>query len=124
MIGRVLTADDEQQGARVVVLGAALWKQRFGGAPDAIGQTIEIDAVRWQVVGVMPDTFVFPADSVRFWAPITAHRLWNDVEVRTPRPNSARGFYARWAVIGRLAPGASFASARAELTAIGAGLRR
>jgi predicted permease len=122
MIGRALTADDEQQRARVVVLGAALWKQRFGGSRDAIGQTIEIDAARWQVVGVMPDTFVFPADDVRFWAPITAHRLWNDSEVRTPRPNSTRGFYARWTVIGRLAPGASFKRAGAELTAIAAGL--
>jgi predicted permease len=121
-IGRPLTAADESRRERVVVLSAALWRDGFGGATDVIGQSIQIDDAMWQIVGVMPDSFVFPSRDVRFWAPITTSRFWNDPDIRVKRANAGPGFYARWNVIGRLRRDATFERAQAEVSLIAAKL--
>src|SRR5262249_31083115 len=59
-LGRTFTADEEQQQARVVVVSHDFWQRQFGGSPDALGQTLEIDGVISQVIGVMPERFRFP----------------------------------------------------------------
>jgi putative ABC transport system permease protein len=41
----------------IVVLSHGLWQQRYGGAPDVIGRTIEIGGGPSQIVGVMPPDF-------------------------------------------------------------------
>jgi predicted permease len=52
-LGRVLTLDDDEQGAsRVVVLGHALWRDGFGSAPDVVGTDVVLDGVPYTVVGV------------------------------------------------------------------------
>ena len=50
--GRFLTAADETNGAAVTVLGSTTADQLFGGA-SAIGQTVTINGVQLQVVGVL-----------------------------------------------------------------------
>src|SRR5438477_11777974 len=53
--GRLITQGDEDQGARVVVLGFAARKQLFNGKP-AIGATISILGWPYTVVGVLEET--------------------------------------------------------------------
>ena len=58
LIGRALSADDERPGGgRVVLLGEALWRGRFGGSPSIIGQSITLDGERYQVIGAVPRGF-------------------------------------------------------------------
>jgi len=56
--GTVFTRQDEPPGApRKVLIGEALWRRRFGGADDAIGQSIRLSDAPYQVVGVLPASF-------------------------------------------------------------------
>ena len=51
--GRIMTPDDETNGARVVILGAESNRQLFTGKP-AIDQTITIAGYPYTVIGVIP----------------------------------------------------------------------
>src|SRR5262249_42203302 len=77
-IGRLFTSEEETQRNRVVILSQGLWNRRFGGASDVVGRRLQIDGVDFQVIGVMPATFQFPARETQFWAPITTNRYWLD----------------------------------------------
>ena len=58
--GRDFNEEDTRDGApRAVLISRALWMDRFGGR-EIKGQTIEIDSVRREVVGVLPDNFEMP----------------------------------------------------------------
>ena len=104
-LGRTLLPGDQgESAARVVVLGYDIWQARFARDPRVIGRVIELDAEPYTVVGVMPARFRYGGAS--FWFPFP-------FEMRQATP--------RWyPVIGRLAPGASLASANAELATIAA----
>ncbi|HEX6314803.1 MAG TPA: ABC transporter permease [Gemmatimonadaceae bacterium] len=68
--GRVLGDADAKIGAaKVVVLSWALWHSSFGGA-DMLGETIPLNETRYEVIGVMPPGFSFPAES-DVWIPMT-----------------------------------------------------
>src|SRR5262245_45369649 len=111
VLGRTISADDEQRRTRVVVLSHGLWQRRFGAAPEAIGKTVEIDGRTSQVIGVMPADFYFPTKDTQLWEPVTAARYWE-------RSYGER-FNDPWRVVGRLKPHATFDQAQAEMTAIG-----
>jgi putative ABC transport system permease protein len=60
MIGRVFSPEEEKPGgARVMVLRYSLWKRRYGGDPNVIGQKLVIDDRVYTIVGVMPPDFQF-----------------------------------------------------------------
>ncbi|HWM26406.1 MAG TPA: ABC transporter permease [Chthoniobacterales bacterium] len=104
-LGRTLMPDEQGTGApRVVVLGYDLWQNRFGADPDVIGRTLELDTEPFTIVGVMPKRLRHAGAS--FWFPFS-------FEIREAPQ--------RWyLVIGRLAAGASLASANAEIETIAA----
>jgi putative ABC transport system permease protein len=52
--GRTFTqAEDSPNGGHVVVLSYGLWKSRFGGNPQIVGSTIQVDHQPYLVVGVI-----------------------------------------------------------------------
>jgi predicted permease len=60
VVGRDFNEEDTRDGApRVVLISRALWMDRFGGR-DIRGQSIEIDSVRREVIGVLPEDFEMP----------------------------------------------------------------
>lgn len=61
MLGRGFTASDAEPGHdHVALLTYSLWKDRFGGNRNIIGEQIRIDAVPHTVIGVLPADFRFP----------------------------------------------------------------
>ena len=65
-IGRPFLPEDEVQGRdHIVVLSDAFWSRRFGGDPDIVGKTIEINKTPWTIAGVMPRTFSYPVGSAQ-----------------------------------------------------------
>jgi predicted permease len=109
-LGRTFTADEEQQQARVVVLSHGLWQRQFGGSLDILGQTLEIDGARSQVIGVMPEHFQFPEKNTQVWEPST--RFPNSDAQRTQRAGGP------WRVIGRLKAQVSLQQAQLDMQAI------
>ena len=108
LLGRTLVDTDEQIGAPdVVVIGYDAWQRLFGGAPDVIGQTVQVAGVRTTLVGVMPEGFMFPINQAA-WLPLRVNPL-----------DYARLNGPALQVVGRLAPGIALAEAEAELSAIG-----
>jgi predicted permease len=124
LLGRTFTTAEEDRRERVIVLSYGLWKRQFGGSPDVTGQELRIDGTAATVIGVMPETFQFPAADSRFWAPITTNRYWGDPAVTTKDGSHGRGFYARWQVIARLKKGVSPQQSQAEIDAIFSGLQK
>src|SRR5688500_11504994 len=60
LLGRTLREDDNQPGrTHVAVLSYNLWQQRFGGDRKAVGSTMTLDGVSYEIVGVMPEGFSF-----------------------------------------------------------------
>jgi putative ABC transport system permease protein len=102
-VGRAFDAEDAQKGQdHRVILGDALWRRSFGGAP-MVGRTVTIDMEPYEVVGVAPPRFQFPAGA-QAWIPLTL-----------PAPGEARRDVHQLTVMGRLADGRTMDEARAEL---------
>ncbi len=105
-LGRVFGPDEEQPGKDgVAVISDAFWRRRFEADPGILNRTIRLDGQMVSVIGIMPPDFTFPQNVMDVWAPLA--------QIEEPRDSR----YLR--VLGRLAPGATLASAGAEMTAIG-----
>lgn len=110
-IGRAFGPTDNEPGSNhLAILSHTLWNRRFGGDPDVVGETITIGGVPKTVVGV----FTEPTD-----APAYAD-LWMPEEFSTDNLGSRGAHY--FAVVGRLAPEATFEAARDDLRGIAARL--
>lgn len=98
--------------APVVVLSHAFWQRRFGGSPDALGQTIRLNNVALTVIGVAPPDFHGGVMALTFdaWIPCTmAARLTSD-----PIQYAERGYRA-YQVDAVLRPGVTVARVQQEL---------
>jgi putative ABC transport system permease protein len=105
--GRAFTADDvaSPAAARVVLLGDALFRRRFGADRSVVGRTITLSDQPYLVVGVMPPGFRLPIGKGDVWIPLA--RL---VAGAKPAPGGAN-------VLARLKPGVALSAVEAELGA-------
>jgi putative ABC transport system permease protein len=104
--------EDRPEHDRVVVLTHALWERRFGGDPAVVGTSLLLDGRPSLVVGVLGPGDRGPQDSALI-EPIAF-----DADTRAERGHH----YLE--VLGRLAPGAPLATARAEMSALAATLAK
>ena len=69
--GRPLTSDDARGGAtRVALISDVLAGRLFGGALEAIGQTLTAGTDTVTIIGVMPAGFRFPSAREAVWMPL------------------------------------------------------
>jgi predicted permease len=109
-LGRAFTEGEAEPGAdRVVVLGDAMWRNRFGADPAIVGRDIRLDGESYRVVGVMPRGFMFPDRETALYVPFAF----------TPaqKADTERGHEFSTS-IARLAPGATIADAKNEANLI------
>lgn len=67
-LGRAFRPQDAVPRApRVVILGHDLWTRHYGADPGIVGRMVELDRVRYEVVGVMPRGFGFPRPETEVW---------------------------------------------------------
>jgi putative ABC transport system permease protein len=77
ILGRSFFPDEETSGKnREVIISNALWKQRFGADPTAIGRTMELDGEPYTLIGVMPARATFPLGAPSFWIPLPNENLF------------------------------------------------
>jgi len=109
LLGRPLHPTDELQGAEpVVVLSYDVWQRQFLHDPAIIGRVVDVGRTARTVVGVMPPRFGFPHDE----------QAWVPLAVQDAPP--LEGLAVQ--VFGRLAAGASWQDAAAELGVVSARL--
>jgi predicted permease len=116
-IGTTFTIEgDRDVGIRSAVLSDAFWRRRFGADLSLIGRTIVLNNAQWQVVGVLPPSFQFPR-----WQQIGG-AIGEHVDLFIPlaltnREATTPGEFD-YAVVARVARGATIARVRMELDAI------
>ena len=118
VLGRLLNAaDDGPDTAGAAVLTHRFWTTSLASDPGVIGKTIRLGARTATIVGVLEPSVPYPADTEIIANMVTSpHHLGATmVTERTHRMTE---------LFGRLAPGASVESARAELTAMHAAMMR
>jgi putative ABC transport system permease protein len=108
----LLPEEDAVGKNHVVVLSYGFWKSVLGGARDVVGRSVQLNGEPYQIVGVAPYGFGV-ASKVDVWTPMAFKP--------DETANDARGgHYIN--VYGRLKPGVTFASAKAEMEVIAAQL--
>jgi predicted permease len=111
-VGRQFSAEEcKQNGPRVAMLSDGLWRKKFAGDPGIVGRALSFDGGQVTVVGVLPATFDFatiftPGSRIDMFEPLPL----------SPEINRQGNTVA---IIGRLKPGVSVESARAETAVLG-----
>ena len=108
--GRVFHPDEDAIGHNhEVVLSYGLWKRDFGGEESVIGKQASFNGESYDIVGVMPPTFVDPWNTLaELWSPLAL-----DPALFVPR-NYTNEFMPLTA---RLKPGVTIAQAVRDMTA-------
>ncbi len=116
-LGRTLLPSDDAAGAQAVaVLSDGLWHRLFGGAADAVGQTLSLDGRSHLIVGVLREEFRMPT--------MADVEIWINGDRGVPRSFPFPGDITKVRdshllyVVGRLADGVSPEAARADLSGI------
>jgi predicted permease len=99
-----LPAESDAGASHVAILSDAMWKGRFAGRADILGQLVRLNDEEYTVVGIMPaDVKMTPGDAEQVYTPVVRD------------PNRGHGFLR---IIGRLSQGASISKAQAEMKII------
>src|SRR5690348_772477 len=118
-LGRFFAASEDTvpAGAPVVVLSYGFWQSRYVGSSAILGSALQIDRVKFTIIGVAPEDFVGFTDDTppALWIPITTFAgLVND-------NGGAADYYKNYSwgwlqMLVRRKPGVSVATATADLT--------
>jgi putative ABC transport system permease protein len=110
-LGRTFLRGQDEPGAenRQVLLSNEYWRTRFAADSGIVGQSLTLDGNGYTVVGVLPPGSPW-LDYAQVFTPL----------VRNPEADRENFILA---VIGRLAPGASIETARADLESVAQGLQ-
>jgi len=110
--GRGFMPEEEQGGARVVVLSWLCWK-RLGSDPKIVGQFVNIDGTRCEVVGIMPKGFTgVTFNGPDLWLPLGSRRSVSKMARQWPTVK-------QWFdLVGRLKPDLTLPLAQAQLQSL------
>src|SRR5215510_1677781 len=110
IVGRSFTLED---AGTVALLGYGLWQRRFGGDPQVVGRTIELDKQGFTIVGVLPPGFRGQSGTADVWLPMMAAPKF--VRTVLTHPND------HWfQVIARLKDGVTLIAAQADMQRLSA----
>jgi predicted permease len=117
-LGRLFVDGDAAGAGNLVVLSDAFWRERFAADPAVVGQSIPVDGVPHEVIGVLAPSVWMPrmsqlaAVKTEGGVPAVLRPLiWNDEQRRS-------GGEYDYSVLLRLRPAVSADAATAELTAL------
>lgn len=97
------------EGKFVVIISDSLWHSRFGGNPQVVGETVNLDSTPYTIVGVLPPDVRFPfLGPAEIWTPrYFEHSLFT--------PQRLRMGVGYLNMVARLRPGVSAKQALTEM---------
>jgi putative ABC transport system permease protein len=101
--GRGFTADDVLRGA---IVSLPFAQRNFGGGASALGGTLRMEGVAYEIVGVVSGTFSFPREA----------EVWLAM---SPQPESMERTAYNYRAVALLRAGTALGSANAQLQTIG-----
>lgn len=114
-LGRAF-AERPTADATPAVLAWTAWQRRYGADPTVVGRALRVNGRPVTIVGVAPRGFF---GLTRGFSP----EMWLPLDLELEQRRADRDDRWLW-VVGRIAPGGSLASARAEIATLAARLRR
>ncbi|HEX3154345.1 MAG TPA: ABC transporter permease, partial [Candidatus Angelobacter sp.] len=118
ILGRTFSADEDRLGANpTAMITEGLWKRKFGGRKDIIGQRMVLDDAGRTIIGVVPSSFHLHIQNFQRGGPM--NEVYVPVgEYNEPKFYGERG--AGWGLdaIGRLKPGVTLQQAREDMDRI------
>jgi predicted permease len=103
--GRLFTKEDDSPGQPLrIILTYPYWQRRFGGAANAIGQTLSIDNTPAEIIGILPASFTFLRENPALLVPMQLDRA------------NADHIEFDFQALARLKPGVTMAQARDDIT--------
>ena len=74
--GRLFGKEDDAPGRPLrVILTYGYWHRRFGGAPDVVGKTLQVDGEVGEIIGVLPSSFRFLRTDPELVLPMRLERV-------------------------------------------------
>lgn len=115
--GRLLSLDDEQRRAPVVVLSHGYWTRRFGQDCGILGETLHVKGIPFTITGVAARGFigVESARATDLWIPLQDRQDLNAWGLRREKTYIHSPEWWCLMMIGRLAPGVSEEAALGKL---------
>jgi predicted permease len=111
-LGRTFTDAEGELGNQLrIVLSYGLWQSAFGGDASIIGRDVRIDGTTYNVVGVMPQDFVYQRPDVMLWRALAFTPIQKSDQMRHSN---------NFQQIARLKPGATFEQAQDEIDRLNA----
>ena len=107
VIGRTFTDEEDRTNPNLALISYSLWQRRFAGDPGVVNRSIQVNGLKYTVLGVMPRDFIFRNREIDYWAPVH----FSPAE----RANHGSHFLN---VVARLKPGVTVNRAREEMSAI------
>jgi predicted permease len=119
-LGRTFLIDEDRVGkAPLLVISDRFWRRHFHGRGDVLGQTLRINNVPAQIIGVAPPGFfgLQIGEWVDLYAPLSAQVALDPRVKLSPSLGETDSYW--WVrQIGRLKPGVSEMQARQQLTSL------
>jgi putative ABC transport system permease protein len=113
VVGRLFRPEEDQVGAQpVALISGGFWKRKFGSASDAVGKTLKLNGVGYEVIGVIPADFTYQSGNFHDSDVYVPIGQWNDSTFRDRR--ASMGMDA----VGRLKPGVTLQQAQANMNAV------
>jgi predicted permease len=110
LLGRTFTQQEDEDHQQVAVLSYGMWRSRFHGESNVLGNKIILYRKPYTVIGVMPRNFEFPLNPGH----LNQSELWLPLSLQ-PEEFQAGGA-ASWnsRMVGRLKPGISVEQAQRD----------
>jgi len=106
LLGRVFAPEEDQYGANhEVVLAYNTWKATFGGDPNIVGQSIQLNSEPYRIIGVMGPNFLWPNPT----------DLWSPLGLKPERYALDNIFNESYFVVARMQPGVKMSNVTAFL---------
>ena len=125
LFGRTFTASEIAGNPNLAVVSYEFWRQHFLSSKDVVGRHLEIDGVSFEVIGVMPPDFAFPAKESQAWSPAKDTQMWLPINSDSRWATFQKIRLAdAFGVVARLRENTTTDQAQAEMSAIADQLAR